>query len=392
MTDVTATVDVAEDVRGRLRELIPLVGAEADQAEADGTLTGAVVEAMRRSGLFRIMTPRCLGGMEAPVSTVYEAIEELAKADGSASWSFMAAAVYLGTAGALLGDGAVERVFADSDVSIAGQLAPLGTAIPTDNGYRVEGRFGFASGAMHASWLFGGYRELVDGEQVRLDNGLPRIHGVLVPREYVEYLGNWNVIGLRATGSVDFQVPLQEIGSEYTFSTLEAQPLRGGPLMRLGPSGMTAIGHAAFATGVARTALDQLKQVAGSKRRLGRKGLIDDPYFQNQYARAEASLGSARAYALAALTELGEAAEADSITQEVRARARLATTHACHSARDVISFAFQQSGSTGLRNGSILQRCYRDISAGEQHVFTDHNTYRDASLALLGIAPPTLQL
>jgi len=389
---MTATIDVSEDALQRVRELIPLIGTEADQAETDGTLTPAVVDAMRRSGLFRIMAPRCLGGAEAPVPTVYQVIEELAKADGSASWSFMATAVYLGTAGSLLGDSAVEKIFSDPNVSIAGQLAPLGTAIPIDGGFTVEGRFGFASGAMHASWLFGGYRELVDGEQVRLDSGLPRIHGVLVPREQVEYLGNWNVIGLRATGSVDFQVPQQDIPAEYTFSTLEDEPLRGGPLMRLGPSGMTAIGHSAFATGVARTALDQLKQVAGSKRRLGRKGLIDDPYFQNQYARAEASLGSARAYALATLSELGEAAEADAITPEVRARARLATTHACHCARDVISFAFQQSGSTGLRNGSILQRCYRDISAGEQHVFTDHNTYRDASLALLGIAPPTLQL
>jgi alkylation response protein AidB-like acyl-CoA dehydrogenase len=143
---------------------------------------------------------------------------------------------------------------------------------------------------------------------------------------------------------------------------------------------------------VARTALDELRTIAQSKRRLGRKGLIDDPYFQNVYARKEAVLGSARAYALEALTELGEAADADAITTEVRARARLATSHACQCALDVISFAFQQSGSTGLRNGSVLQRCYRDISAGEQHVFTDHNTFRDASLAMLGVAPPTLQL
>jgi alkylation response protein AidB-like acyl-CoA dehydrogenase len=245
---------------------------------------------------------------------------------------------------------------------------------------------------MHASWLFGGYRELADGEPVRLANGLPRIHGVLVPRSRAEYLGNWHVIGLRATGSIDFAVPVQEVPEAYTFSTLEARPLRGGPLLRLGPSGLTAIGHAAWATGVARTALDELRAVAASKRRLGRKGLIDDPWFQHMYARHEALLGSARAYALQTLTDLGDAAEADAITDEVRARARLATSHACDTARDVVTFAFQQSGSTGLRNGSVLQRCYRDISAGEQHVFTDHNTFRDASLALLGIAPPTLQL
>lgn len=389
---MTATVPDRWELLERVEALVGLVRAEAGQAELDATLTAPVVAALRDSGLYRILAPTCLGGAEAPVPTVYRVIEELAKADGSTGWVFMATAVYLGAAGSLLGDGAVAEVFADQHVSIAGQLAPLGTAVPTAAGFQVAGTFGFASGAMHASWLFGGYREIVDGAPAKLDIGLPRIHAVLVPRSRVEYLGNWDVIGLRGTGSIDYAVPPHEVPREYTFSTLEAQPLRGGPLMRLGPSGTTAIGHSAFATGIARTALDEVRAVAVSKRRLGRKGLIDDPWFQHMYARMEAKLGSARAYALSALTDLGDAAEADAITLEVRARARLATSHACACAAEVISFAFQASGSTGLRDGSVLQRCYRDISAGEQHVFTDHNTFRDASLALLGIAPPTIQL
>jgi len=70
--------------------------------------------------------------------------------------------------------------------------------------------------------------------------------------------------------------------------------------------------------------------------------------------------------------------------------ARLATTHTAEAALEVAGAAFRFAGSTGLRNGSALQRCYRDLSAGEQHVFTDFNTYRDAGRLLLGVGPDTL--
>ena len=383
------TVEVA-DLLEETRALAPLIEASAAANEAAVTLCPEVVDALHDRSLFRILAPACLGGFEAGVREAYEVIEELARADGATAWSFMAGAIYVAVAGAFLPDEGAAAVLADPRAVAAGQVAPLGTAIPADGGWTVEGRFGFASGGVHSNWFYGGFREERDGETVVLDNGLPNIVVGLLPAEAVEPLGNWDVIGLVGTGSIDYRVPAQFLPEAFTFPLFTATPRRGHPRFRMGLAGLTCIGHCAFATGVARRALDELAVLARTKRRFGRSNLVDDPLFQATYAKAEGQLAAARTFALSALEALEAAAVADALTPQLRAMARLATTHTAEAALEVGATAFRFSGSTGLRNGSALQRCYRDLSAGEQHVFTDFNTYRDAGRLLLGLGPDTL--
>ncbi|MEW6471260.1 MAG: acyl-CoA dehydrogenase family protein [Actinomycetota bacterium] len=381
---------VEPDLLGDMRDLAPLIEASAARNEAGVTLCSEVVEALHDRSLFRILAPACLGGFELGVREAYEIIEEASRADGATGWSFMAGAIYLAVAGAFLPDEGAAAVLADPRAVAAGQVAPLGTATSADGGWRVEGQFGFASGGVHSSWFYGGFRELRDGETVMLDNGLPSVIVGILPAASVELLGNWDVIGLIGTGSVDYRVPPQVVPEAFTFPLFTATPRRGHPRFRMGLAGLTCIGHCAFATGVARRALDELATVATTKRRLGRANLIDDPLFQATYARAEGQLAAARNFSLAAIEALEAAAVADAVTPQVRAMARLATTHTAEAALEVAAAAFRFSGSIGLRNGSVLQRCYRDLSAGEQHVFTDFNTYRDAGRLLLGVGPETL--
>ncbi|HEV7535846.1 MAG TPA: acyl-CoA dehydrogenase family protein [Acidimicrobiia bacterium] len=383
------TVERPDPVAGT-RALAPLLEASSAANEAGVTLCPEVVDALHDRSLFRILVPACLGGYELGVREAYTIIEEASRADGATGWSLMAGAIYLAVAGAFLPDEGAEAVLADPRSVAAGQVAPLGTAGPSDGGWSVEGRFGFASGGLHSTWFYGGFREQRDGETVLLDNGLPSIVVGILPAASVELLGNWDVVGLIGTGSVDYRVPQQFLAEAFTFPLFTAAPRRGHPRFRMGLAGLTCIGHCAFATGVARRALDELATLARTKRRLGRANLIDDPLFQATYARAEGQLAAARAFSLAAIEALETAAIADAVTAPVRAMARLATTHTAEAALEVAGAAFRFAGSTGLRNGSALQRCYRDLSAGEQHVFTDFNTYRDAGRLLLGVGPDTL--
>jgi alkylation response protein AidB-like acyl-CoA dehydrogenase len=378
------------DLLAEMRELAPLIEASAAENEAAVTLRPEVVDALHERSLFRILAPACLGGFELPVRAAYEIIEEAARADGATGWSFMAGAIYLAVAGAFLPDEGAEAVLADPRSVAAGQVAPLGRATPADGGWAVEGQFGFASGGVHSTWFYGGFLEQRDGETVLLDSGLPNVIVGILPAAAVEPLGNWDVIGLIGTGSIDYRVPPQVVPEAFTFPLFTATPRRGHPRFRMGLAGLTCIGHCAFATGVARRALDELAAVARTKRRLGRATLIDDPLFQATYAKAEGQLSAARHFSLAAIEALEAAAIADAVTPETRAMARLATTHTAEAALDAAATAFRFSGSVGLRNGSVLQRCYRDLSAGEQHVFTDFNTYRDAGRLLLGVGPDTL--
>jgi alkylation response protein AidB-like acyl-CoA dehydrogenase len=383
--EAATPVDVA-------RELGPLLEGQASANEGRATLAAPAVAALHDRGLFHILTPAAFGGSEATVRAAYEVFEEVSRADGATGWSLMAGAIYLAVAAGFLPDEGAAAVFADSQAVAAGQVAPLGTAT-TDGtgGWTVEGQFGFASGGLHASWFYGGFREHdAGGEPVLLTDGLPSIVVGVFPRSAVELLGNWDVLGLIGTGSVDYRVPSQTLDPAFSFPLFEPPLRRGPPRLRMGLAGLTAIGHAAFATGVARRALDELVALAASKRRIGRATLIDDPVFQFRYAQSEARLAAARAFALTALEELEAAAEAGVIPTPARTRARLAATFAAETALDVAEAAFRFSGSTGLRNGSAIQRCYRDLSAGEQHVFTDHNSYRDAGRLLLGVGPDHL--
>jgi alkylation response protein AidB-like acyl-CoA dehydrogenase len=385
-SSATGALDLARSVSG-------LIEADAARSEADRTVTAATLDALHGADLFRLQVPAELGGAEADLLTACAVVEEICRADGSAGWSLMAGMANMAIAGAFFSDEAVKEIFGDPRSVIAGQIAPRGVAVAEPAGYRVEGTFGFASGSSHANWLFGGFRETSgDGSPVRLENGLPSVVVGVFPKQAVELLGNWDVIGLVATASVDYRIPDQLLPTPYTFEFFRAGPQRGGPLYRIGANGLTCVAHSGFALGVARRALDEIGSIARTKRRPGRPTLIGDPLFQYEYAQAEAALDGARSFVRSALGDLEAAAYRDEVTLQLRARARLATSHACTTAAEVVGVAYRHSGSTGLRQGSVINRCYRDIAAGEQHVFTDHNSVRDAGLVYLDNAPPSMWL
>lgn len=376
------------DWAGRARGLHPSIADAARDPERHQLgLPESTVEAFHRDGLWRALVPREVGGGQCGVRPAFELIEEVSRADGSAGWVLMAGLTTLAIAGAFLGDEAVAEVFADPRAVTAGQVAPLGKARRVDGGLEVEGRFGFSSGSQHATWMFGGFREQGADGPVRLGNGMPNVIAALVPKSQVELLGNWDVLGLQHTYSEDYRVPAQVVPESFTFPVFVGRPLRGGPGYDIGVNGLTCIAHAGWACGVARRALDELASVlAGHPTR---KALLADSHFQHEYALAEAGLRAARSYVLESLTGLEDAALAGAVTLQQRGAARLATSHACTQAVRAVAFAYGYSGQIGLRRG-VLQQCYLDISAGEQHIFTDHNSVITAGKVLLGQASPEM--
>lgn len=386
---MTTTVNhsvAAPDYPGLARGSFTSISASARGAHQLG-LPVETVEAFHRHGLWRALAPHEVGGGQCGVRPAFELIEEVSRADGSAGWVLMAGLTTLAIAGAFLGDDAVAEVFADPRAVTAGQVAPLGKARRVDGGCEIEGRFGFSSGSQHATWMFGGYREQGPDGPVKLANGLPNVIAALVPKSQVEMLGNWDVLGLQHTHSEDYRVPLAVVPESFTFPVFTGRPVRGGPGYDIGVNGLTCIAHAGWACGVARRALDELSAALAAHPT--RKALLSDSHFQHEYALAEAGLRAARGYVLESLTGLENAALARGLTLKQRGHARLATSYACTSAVKVVTFAYGYSGQIGLRRG-VLQQCYLDISAGEQHIFTDHNSVVTAGKVLLGQASPEM--
>ncbi len=324
----------------RARGLAPLIEREADRSEADATLAPAVVEAFHESGLFGLMVPKELGGEEADLPTVLEVYEEVCRADGSAGWTLLANATTSAFAGAYTGAAAIDAMFGGEQIPVAaGQFSPRGTAIREDHGFTVAGSYSFGSGSAHAGWIGGGAVELRDGELVMSDAGTPVIRAFFVPRERVTFLGNWDVMGLAGTGSYDYEVPEQTVDEAFTFDLVNAEARRGGPVYRLGVLGLTAAGHAAFALGVGKRAMEELTRIVQTKHRLGADPLRDQQLFRHDYAMHDAAVHAARAFVFESF-----AAAQDALERGRRSHPRTTTTpapghhlrHACRHRRGAL--------------------------------------------------------
>jgi alkylation response protein AidB-like acyl-CoA dehydrogenase len=374
------------DVVSTTRALFDLIDREAPTTEAEATLSAAVVEAFHEHGLFGLMIPKELGGAEADLVTSLEVYEEASRADGSTGWSLLANATTSAFAAAYCGDRAVDAMFGgDRFPTHAGQFSPRGTALlQADGNYLVSGRYSFGSGSGHSNWMGGGAIEMRAGEMAIAPSGLPVIRAFFVPREKVEFLGNWDVMGLTGTGSYDYAVPEQVVDAEFTFDLINAVPRRGGPVYRLGVMGLTAVGHAAFALGVGRRALDEMLRVLETKHRLGAASpLRDQQKFRYEFAHQDAALRAARAFVYESFASVQDTLFAgDDPTPVQRARLRQSTTYVTHVAEQVVRFAYTTAGTDALRPGA-LQRCFRDIHAATQHLVVDDSTYVDATAVLL---------
>jgi len=370
--------------------LAPLIESEASSADTQGTMTPAVVDALGGAGLFGLLVPRSLGGTEADAVTTLAVFEELSRADGSSGWSFLANATTTAFAAAYTGDAAVAAMFDGSVPAIhAGMLGPRGEAKAVDGGYLVHGRFSFGSGCGHAAWIGAGTLVTKDGQFVAAASGLPEMRVVFVPRDRVEFLGNWDVLGLSGTGSYDYELSEQLVDADWTFPLAAEVARRGGPVYRLGVLVLTSLGHCGFALGVARRSLEEIARLSGSKQRMGASSPIaGQQLFQHDFAYQDAALRSARAYAFEVFADAQATVErGDELSDEQRHRARQATTYATRVAADVVRCAYTWAGTDGLRPGP-LQRCFRDIHAATQHIFVDNSTLTAATPVLLpGYAP-----
>ena len=385
----------AEDPVAAVRRLTPMIRDRAADAEHDARLADEVVAALVESGTMTLMVPASLGGGEAAPSVQLDVIEEMSYADGSTGWAVMASMTAMGTLLSLLPDEGVARVLDSPNPVCAGAVAPPGQAVETDDGYRVSGRFSFGSGTAHAGWMIGGYLLVgSDGEAVLTDTGDPRVLFGLVPRSQVVFHGNWDVVGLVATASCDYEIPEQIL--DETLIAPGDRPIRGGALYHMGLKSLPGLGHAAVALGMARRTLEEFRGIAAEKVRPPSGQLNRHQTVQRDFAEWTARLRSARAFVHEAYNLLFDATEAGGGSDPaMQADCRLAATHAVFTSADIVRNAFLASGSVGLRNGSVIQRCFRDAHAATQHLFTGPQVYVDAGRIFLdtpGLTPRHLDL
>jgi alkylation response protein AidB-like acyl-CoA dehydrogenase len=370
------------------RSLRAVVEAEADATDRDTTLTSELVDAFAQSGLNHLQVPKELGGLEADVDTMLDVFEELAHQDGSVGWTFMANANATGMCSMFDPTVARQMLEGRPEVVCAGQFVSRGKARRVDGGFQVQGRFQFGSGSGRASWIGGGALVRDDeGELERNEAGMPRVLAFVVPRDRVELTGNWDVMGLRGTGSFDYTIPDQFVEEGRTFWLFDGEPRCGGGVYRLGVVGFAGIGHAGWALGVARRALDEIRAILTSGRaRIGGAELREQQVVQRGFSEHLLALRSVRL--LVHDTIGGIVRDLDDgrpMTKAMQDELVSAVTYETSICMEVVRWAYMTSGSSGLRNPSVLQRCFRDMCVGAQHIYVDFRCYDELGKGLLEV-------
>jgi alkylation response protein AidB-like acyl-CoA dehydrogenase len=372
-------------------DLVPLVEEDAAEAERISRQTDRVVAALRETGIYAMLLPRALGGAELAFSEAMRIVERLSWADGSAGWCTMVANVQAASGGAHLPLEGAHLVYGNGpDVSMAGQGVPSGRARRIEGGYVITGRWSYGSGIHHAEWVHSGCI-VMDGERPVLNaDGAPEITVAHHPKSSITLLGNWDVLGLRGTGSFDYAIAEGEL---YVLDSLcyppdATTPHHGGRQYEVGLVGFTSWGHTDWALGVGRRILDELARLARERRDVfGR--LADSPTFKKSFAEAEARYRAARSFVYDSWGAIDRAAAVDCVPGlEPVALIRLAMRHLHDALSDIATFAHRTARGVSLRDG-ILQRCYRDAHSGTQHILLADEIIAECGRVLLGTAGPT---
>lgn len=379
MTGTSRFVDAA-------KALQPQIRASATAIEQERRLPLSLVDAMAAAGLFRLWIPRSLGGEEADPATLVRVVEEISYADGAAGWCTAIAGEYGAFGGYLPAAAAREIYGSDLRVRTAGAFRPFGNARVVEGGYRVNGRWPLGSGCQHSGWIVGGCR-ILDGEQPRLGpDGAPVTRLLFFPATDCEILDTWHSIGLRGTGSHDYQVADVFVPADRSLSFKEA-PTEAGPLYAIPTIALFATVLAAVPLGVARRAVELVRELARTKiASRSRRSLGEDATMQANLGLAEAALRSARAFLYQTLDEAWQTVSAgQTIGIEQRAMLWLASTHAAASAKQSADLMFVAGGSASPYESGGIERCVRDIHAACQHVTLAPPNYQVAGQAFLDL-------
>jgi indole-3-acetate monooxygenase len=331
--------------------------------------------------------PRCFGGAEVWPLEAIEIVEALSYADPSTGWVAMAWQVSMATAAAYLPEGAARTVFGPGLTIVAGQGAPFGRAELAEGGFRLSGHWGYGSGIHHAGWTHTGAM-VHENSRPRSYPGsaTPDARIFIVPIQEARLFDNWDVLGLKATGSIDYAMTDAFVPEDFTHRQNANRPHQGGDLYRLGISGLSTSGHTGFALGVARRALDEIAALAVAPKRTS---LLPEhgggTAFHEHYALAEAELRAARAFAFEAWTSVQESLQRGN-NMDVRQTTliRLALNHATTVATRAVDTAFKFAGGSAARSGAI-QRCFRDMHTGAQHITSAPMILHECGKELLGL-------
>ncbi|MGE0688736.1 MAG: acyl-CoA dehydrogenase family protein [Dehalococcoidia bacterium] len=372
--------------------LAPLVEQYRDQSEEQRYLAKPLYEAMREMGLFKMWLPRSVGGYEVDFRTGVEVVEALARMDGSTGWNLIIALQSAWMMGYIEPESAAQMMEANPMATLGGSGAPNGIAIPVEGGYRVTGRWPFASGSKHTQWLCGVCR-VRDGDGFRMKpDGTPELRFLFYSADQYEIVDTWNTTGLRGTGSHDFEINNAFVPEGRAIDTLvQRSAFQGGPLYQARFQQIFGWPLAFVGLGIAAEALDAFTEIADSKTpSRSRKRLAENENAQMSVGRALGKLNAGRAYLYDYCDRLWASMASGRGTDDALAiEGALASSNAAESAAEAVDLVRTAAGTSGIFVGNKLERCWRDVHTVTQHQNLSPSSFVKAGAFRLGLGVTT---
>lgn len=376
----------SNDPIAAIQPLLPELAARAAEMEELRRLPADLAQKLAATGVLRMVTPKRFGGLESTPREIVEITEVISRANASAGWCAMIASTTALNA-AYMEPQYAEEIYANPLTITGGVFAPMGKAAVEGDHYRVTGRWQWGSGSANCTWLCGSCTLWENGEMKRLASGAPDTRMMVFPASEATLIDTWHVMGLKGTGSGDFEVKDILVPAGRTVSLVTDKPREAGALYKFPAFGLLSLGVCAVALGNARGALDAFHALATVKKSQGSaKTLAERQSMQAAYATCEAEWRAARAYLFSEIDRVWAIAQqANDIPMELRADLRLACTHMTRTGADICRTLYDLGGGAALFEASDLQRRFRDAHAITQHIVTAPSTLELTGRILFGL-------
>ncbi|MCM3925921.1 acyl-CoA dehydrogenase [Frankia sp. AiPs1] len=381
----------------RVEKVTPVLVRHREQAERERVTPAAVIAALRDQNIHRMWVSPSFGGGGVSVRTGSAVLQALARVDASVAWQMGVQGV-ISRMSDYLPEQVAGQLFQDSDGLVVGGINPSGQAEPVPGGYRLRGRWSFASGSTHADWLVCAslVTELdppagapAEGDPAEGDPVLAataRTRMLFVPADAVRFDDDWFTTGLRGTGSVSFTVDDQFVPEEFTVDggllrrPPAARPSRGYPIAYYDFGPFTT---ASTILGIAQDALSAFPGIAvGTVPARGTQTLGSSHTVQAGLARAAALVRSAELL-------LEDAANHASLRcliggEELSALIRLAAATVGENTVKAVDSLHSMAGTRALGAGGRLDRCLRDVHSAAAHITLSPMNFEMVGAYLLG--------
>ena len=372
------------------REAGSIIAKHVQTTERNRRLAPPAIDALRAAGLFRLFTPRALGGLEVDPVTFARVVEEVATFDSAAGWAFQ---VNTGAwwASRMSPEGAAELYADGPDLMMAASFAPPHRAEEAPGGYRITGRGPLASIIHDSRWVLMS-AIVFDGDQPRMTAAGPDFISVVMRTSEVEIIDTWDSLGMRGTDSNDVAANGVFVPESRVFRIEpDSEPPApfDGPLYRMPALSATYPIIAPVALAIARGAIRELRAIVTTKVPLGSmKSARHRAAVQAAVAEAEAMVRSARLFFYDVLSGAWQRAVArQPFSLEDKADLMLASTWAVRSAARATDLMHRMGGSNGIYARSVLERHFRDAQTVRHHGFVSDSRLETVGQVYLGVEP-----